>query len=93
MQEMLSEHGLTNLEFDVPTRGLLGFRADFILLTKGEGLLSSSFSHYAPYMGEIPKRTNGSLISMFNGKTMRFSIWKLQERGVIFALPASELYE
>lgn len=93
MQEMMSEHGLTNLEFDVPTRGLLGFRADFILLTKGEGLLSASFSHYAPYVGEIPKRTNGSLISMFNGKVMRFSIWKLQERGVIFTLPSSEIYE
>jgi GTP-binding protein len=50
MQNMQAENGLTNLEFDVPTRGLLGFRADFILVTKGEGLVSSSFSHYAPFM-------------------------------------------
>lgn len=93
MQNMMSEHGLTTLEFEVPTRGLLGFRADFILLTKGEGLLSSSFKHYAPYVWEIFKRVNGSMISGFNGKAMRFSIWKLQERGVIFSQPASELYE
>jgi GTP-binding protein len=58
MQNMQAENGLTNLEFDVPTRGLLGFRADFILVTRGEGLMSSSFSEYAPYMGEIPKRIN-----------------------------------
>lgn len=93
MQNMQAENGLTNLEFDVPTRGLLWFRADFILLTRGEGLLSSSFSHYAPFMGEIPKRMNGSIVSGFNGKTMRFSIWKLQERGVIFVQPAQDLYE
>lgn len=62
-------------------------------MTRGEGLLSSSFSHYAPHMGEIPKRVNGSIVSGFNGKTMRFSIWKLQERGVIFVQPAQELYE
>jgi len=93
MQNMQAENGLTNLEFDVPTRGLLGFRADFILVTKGEGLLSSSFSHYAKYMGEIPKRVNGSIVSGFNGKTMRFSIWKLQERGTIFVQPSTDLYE
>ncbi len=93
MQNMQSENGLTNLEFDVPTRWLLGFRSDFILVTKGEWLVSSSFSHYAPYMGEIPKRINGSIVSWFKGKTMRFSIWKLQERGTIFVQPAQELYE
>lgn len=63
MQNMMSENGLTNLEFDVPTRGLLGFRADFILITKGEGLMSSSFSHFAPYFGVIAKRMNGSIVS------------------------------
>lgn len=93
MQNMMSENGLTNLEFDVPTRGLLGFRADFILTTKGEGLMSSSFSHFDNYFGEIPKRMNGSIVSGFNGKTMRFSIWKLQERGEIFVQPAQDLYE
>ncbi len=93
MQNMMSENGLTNLEFDVPTRWLLWFRADFILVTKGEWLVSSSFSHYAPYMWEIPKRMNGSIVSGFAGKTMRFSIWKLQERWTIFVQPAQDLYE
>lgn len=52
----------------------------------------SSFSHYAEYRGEIPKRTTGSMISQENGKCMKYSIWKLQERGKIFILPASEMY-
>ena len=93
MQNLVSENWLTNLEFDVPTRGLLWFRADFTLTTKWEWLLSSSFSHYTDYMWDIPKRINGSIVSWFNGKTMRFSIWKLQERGTIFVQPAQELYE
>jgi GTP-binding protein len=63
MQNMMSENGLTSLEFDVPTRGLLGFRSDFILTTKGEGLMSSSFSHFDKYFGVIPKRMNGSIVS------------------------------
>jgi GTP-binding protein len=53
----------------------------------------SSFDHYAPYMGEIPKRVNGSMISMANGGAMKFSIWKLQERGRIFVEPQTALYE
>lgn len=65
MKNLSSEHGLTTIEFDVPTRGLLGVRANFILMTRGEGLLYSSFSHYEPYKGEIKKRTNGSMISGF----------------------------
>ena len=93
MTNMQAENWLTNLEFEVPTRWLLWFRADFILVTRGEWLISSSFSHYAPYLGDIPKRMNWSIVSWFKGKTMRFSIWKLQERGVIFVQPAQELYE
>ncbi len=93
MQNMQSENGLTQLEFEVPTRWLLWFRSDFILVTKWEWLVSSSFSHYAPYLWDIPKRVNWSMVSWFKGKSMRFSIWKLQERWTIFVQPASELYE
>jgi GTP-binding protein len=53
----------------------------------------SSFSHYAPYKGEIPKRTTGSMISIENGKCMKYSIRKLQERGKIFILPGASMYE
>ncbi|MBP7061306.1 hypothetical protein KBA84_00535 [Patescibacteria group bacterium] len=57
MQAMNSENGLTTLEFEIPTRGLLGFRSEFILLTKGEGIMYSSFSHYDNYRGDIEKRS------------------------------------
>lgn len=93
MVNMSTVNGITTLEFEVPTRGLLGFRGQFVLMTKGEGIMYSSFSHYAPYKGDIPKRTNGSMISLENGKCMKYSIRKLQERGKIFILPQAAMYE
>lgn len=93
MQNMLTENGVTTLEFHVPTRWLLGVRAQFILMTRGEGIMYSSFDHYAPYVGDIPKRVNGSMISMADGETMRYSIRKLQDRGRIFVPPATKVYE
>ncbi|MFA5748015.1 MAG: translational GTPase TypA [Candidatus Absconditabacterales bacterium] len=93
MISMNSHNGLTTLQFEVPTRGLLGLRSKFILLTRGEGIMYSSFSHYEQYKGEMLKRTAGSLISQETGKAMRYSIWKLQDRGVIFVQPAAEIYE
>ena len=90
---MNTVNGITTLEFEVPTRGLLGFRGQFVLMTKGEWIMYSSFSHYAPYKGDIPKRTNGSMISLENGKCMKYSIRKLQERGKIFILPQAAMYE
>jgi len=93
MVNMNTVNGITTLEFEVPTRGLLGFRGQFVLMTKGEWIMYSSFSHYAPYKGDIPKRTNGSMISLENGKCMKYSIRKLQERGKIFILPQAAMYE
>lgn len=93
MTNMSTVNGITTLEFEVPTRGLLWFRSQFVLLTKGEGIMYNSYSHYAPYKGEIPKRTTWSMISQENGKCMKYSIWKLQERGKIFILPGSSMYE
>ncbi len=93
MKDMKAENGLTTIEFEVPTRGLLGFRSAFILMTKGDGIVYSSFSHYDQYKGEIPKRNNGSMISWFAGKVMRYSVWKLQERGTIFVEPGQQMYE
>lgn len=92
MQDMQSDNGQTTIQFHVPTRWLLGFRSDFILMTKGQGIMYSSFSHYEDYKGDIPKRNNGSMISSETGKAMRYSIWKLQERGEIFVNPNDELY-
>lgn len=93
MKNMVTENGLTMLEFDMPARGILGIRSHFIILTKGEGTMFSSFSHMAPYLGAIEKRQVGSLISGVSGDTTAFSLWNLQERGAIFVHPATKVYE
>lgn len=93
LKNMKSENGNTMLEFEVPTRGLLGFRSIFLLLTRGEGTLYHSFDHFAPYVGTIEKRTVGSMISGETGPTMAYSLWKLQERGPLFVGPATDVYE
>jgi len=92
MQNMKSENGNTMMEFLIPTRGLLGFRSNFLLLTRGEGTLYHSFDHFAPFTGKIEKRQVGSMISGQNGSTMAYSLWKLQERGPLFISPATEVY-
>lgn len=93
MQDMIDENGLTNLEFLVPTRGLLGFKNEFTTITKGEGILTSAFEKYDEYKGEIEKRLVGSMIAGESGKAMAYSLWKLQERWPIFIEPGTELYE
>jgi GTP-binding protein len=93
MQNMKSENGNTLLEFEIPTRGLLGFRSMFLLITRGEGTLYHSFDHFAPHMGSIEKRNVGSMISGETGSTMAYSLWKLQERGPLFIGPATAVYE
>ncbi|MBN2086825.1 translational GTPase TypA [Candidatus Peregrinibacteria bacterium] len=93
MTNMRSENGNTLIEIDIPTRGLLGFRSEFIVMTKGEGSLYHSFDRFEPHMGVIEKRTVGSMISGETGSTMAYSLWKLQERGPLFVKPATEIYE
>jgi len=93
MMNMKSENGNALLEFEVPTRGLLGFRSLFLVLTRGEGTLYHSFDHFAPHMGAIDKRSVGSMISGNAGETMAYSLWKLQERGPLFVSPATAVYE
>ena len=93
MQNMSNENGNTIMEFEIPTRGLLGFRSSFVVLTKGEGTLYHSFSHFAPHCGKIEKRIVGSMICGTSGITTAFSLWNLQERGPIFIHPVTEVYE
>ena len=93
MQNMSSENGLTTMEFIIPTRGLLWFRGEFILATKGEWIMYSAFSHYEPYKWEIVKRQVWSMISSATGQAMMYGIFKLQERGPIFVDPAQPIYE
>lgn len=93
MKNMYSVNGLTTIEFEIPTRGLLGFRGEFILMTKGEGIMYSSFSHYEEWKWEIKKREVGSMISSATGQAMNYGIFKLQERWPIFVQPAQQIYE
>ncbi|MBN1494504.1 translational GTPase TypA [Candidatus Peregrinibacteria bacterium] len=93
LKAMKSLNSNTTLEFEVPTRGLLGFRSAFLILTRGEGTLYHAFDHFAPYSGEIQKRTFGSMISGEKGVTMAYSLWKLQERGPLFVTPGTKIYE
>ncbi len=81
------------LSFEGPTRGLLGYRSQFVLDTKGEGILSSRFIEFRPYAGEITKRAVGSMVCMAAGKALGFSLWNLQDRGVLYITPATEVYE
>ncbi|KKU81782.1 MAG: GTP-binding protein TypA/BipA [Parcubacteria group bacterium GW2011_GWA1_47_8] len=93
MSNMKEEHGITRLTYEIPTRGLLGYRGQFMVDTKGEGILSSRFIEFRPYAGEIKKRDVGSMVSMASGKALGFSLWNLQDRGVIYIAPAVEVYE
>ena len=93
MLEMKSENGSTRLEYMIPTRGLLGFRMEFVTATRGEGTLSHVFAEYGPYVGSIERRSTGSMISGFPGKTLAFSLDNLQSRGTLFVGPGEEVYE
>lgn len=93
MKDMKQENGIVRMEYEIPTRGLLGFRAEFIMDTKGEGLLYHSYSHHDEYKGAIAGRTVGSLISGLQGNAVAYALWNLQERGSIFIIPQTEIYE
>lgn len=88
-----NEHGLTQMEFSIPTRGLMGFRNEFLTMTKGEGILTSIFDEYAETKGEIPGRKQGSLISNSSGKATPYALFLLQDRGTFFIAPGAEIYE
>lgn len=76
-----------------PTRGLLGYRGQFVVDTKGEGIFASRVIGFKPYAGEIEKRQVGSMVSMATGKALGYSLWNLQDRGVLYIGPATEVYE
>jgi len=85
--------GRIRMEFDVPSRGLLGFRSQFLTDTRGTGLLNFQFSGYQPYKGDIPTRTKGALVSMENGAATAYALDGLQPRGILFVKPSDEVYE
>lgn len=93
LQDMKTHANQVRLTFAGPTRGLLGYRNQFVIDTKGEGIMSSRVVGFKPYAGEIKKRAMGSMISMVSGKALGFALWNLQERGVIYINPTTEVYE
>ncbi len=93
MTDMQIQGSQTRLLFEAPTRGLLGYRGQFIVDTKGEGILSARVIGFKPYVGEIRRREVGSMISNGTGKALGFSLANLQERGVLYIQAATEVYE
>jgi GTP-binding protein len=93
MLDLKVHENQVRLTFEGPTRGLLGYRNQFVLDTKGEGIMSSRVVGFKPYAGEIKRKQVGSMISMVSGKALGFALWNLQERGVIYISPATEVYE
>ena len=90
--DMSEREGITRIKAEVPTRGLLGYRGEFIIDTKGLGILSSRFRKFSDYVGPIQRKLAGSMTSMESGKALGFSLWNLQERGVLYIGPATEVY-
>lgn len=93
MQNMIPHENQVRLLFEGPTRGLLGYKNQFIIDTKGEGILASRFLEFRPYYGEIKKRPVGSMISMENGKALAFALFNLQDRGELYIGAGTEVYE
>ena len=93
MKDMVEKNGIARVVFDIPTRGLLGYRGEFIIDTKGEGIMSSRVTGFGEYAGEIKKREYGSMTSMVSGKVVAFSLANLQERGILYVGHGTEVYE
>lgn len=88
-----AEENYVRLTFTVPTRGLIGYRSNFITNTKGEGIMVRSFDSYKPYAGEISGRKNGVLVTMETGKTFGYALYNLLDRGTMLVEPSTDVYE
>lgn len=85
--------GYLRMEFNIPARGLIGFRNQFLTDTKGNGIMNHVYAGYADYKGDIPGRTRGSLVAFENGETTGYGIANAQERGIMFIIPGEQVYE
>ena len=94
MENMSSNNGQTKLHYTVPTRGLIGFSTEFMTMTKGYGILNHTYKEYRKEAGNtVGSRKNGVLVSMENGKATAYSLGNLEDRGVMFVEPLTEVYE
>jgi len=85
--------GRTRLQFRVPARGLVGFRSEYLTITRGEGIMSAQFDGYEPWFGYIAKRSNGAIISDRVGQTVPYALFSIQDRGTLFYGPGVPVYE
>ncbi len=85
--------GYTRIEFSIPARGLIGYRNDFLTDTKGTGIINSIFDSYKPYKGDIPMRSQGSLVAFESGESVAYGLYNAQERGALFIGPGVKVYE
>lgn len=92
MQQMETQHGRTLLQFVIPSRGLLGFRSEFIRLTRGQGMMTAAFQDYQPWVGEIGTSRNGVLVSAEAGETTAYALKNLEDRGMFFVSPRTTVY-
>ena len=92
LTNMESNNGRTRLEFDIPSRGIIGLRSNMLTATAGEAIMSHRLKGFEPFMGEIEMRTNGSIIASETGTAYAYSIDKLQDRGRFFISPMEEVY-
>lgn len=92
MKDMLVENGTAFLEFEIPTRGLIGYRNEFLTDTRGQGILNTLLLGYREKAGEISAVSHGAMVSMETGKTMGYALTNLQERGILFVGPAVDVY-
>jgi len=93
LEEMGTENGMVRMVFNIPTRGLLGYRSEFMTDTKGMGMMSYVFSEYGPYAGEILNRVNGVLIAKEPCTAVAYALFNLQDRGKLFVHPGAPLYQ
>ena len=92
MVSMESQGDRVNIEFNMPSRGIIGLRTNVLTASQGEAIMAHRFKEYQPYKGDIPRRTNGSMIAMESGTAFAYAIDKLQDRGKFFIYPQDEVY-
>ncbi len=92
MKEMNNAKGRTTLTFHIPARGLIGFRSEFIRMTRGEGIMYHTFLDYRPYAGDIPRQRNGSIIAWEQGEAIPYALAQFEDRGVFFVVPKTKVY-
>lgn len=92
MLEMGNANARTHIRFSIPARGLIGFRTEFIRMTRGEGIMYHTFDEYKPYAGDIPRQRNGSLIAHEQGEAVPYALAQFEDRGVFFITPKTRVY-